>query len=41
MCRMLTREGWNEHIAGHITYRLENGNILTNPWELPGRTDRQ
>lgn len=34
MCRMLVREGWNEHIAGHITYRLENGNILTNPWEL-------
>lgn len=34
MCRMLSREGWNEHIAGHITYRLEDGNILTNPWEL-------
>lgn len=34
MCRMLFQEGWNEHIAGHITYRLENGNILTNPWEL-------
>ena len=24
MCRMLFREGWNEHIAGHITYRLED-----------------
>jgi L-fuculose-phosphate aldolase len=34
MCRMLTREGWNEHIAGHITCRLDDGNILTNPWEL-------
>ena len=34
MCRMLCREGWNEHIAGHITWRLDNGNILTNPWEL-------
>jgi ribulose-5-phosphate 4-epimerase/fuculose-1-phosphate aldolase len=34
MCRMLIKEGWNEHIAGHITYRLNNGNILTNPWEL-------
>lgn len=34
MCRMLSREGWNEHIAGHITYRLPNGHILTNPWEL-------
>ena len=34
MCRMLFHEGWNEHIAGHITYRLADGNILTNPWEL-------
>lgn len=34
MCRMLFREGWNDHIAGHITYRLQNGNILTNPWEM-------
>ncbi|MGI9278297.1 MAG: class II aldolase/adducin family protein [Endozoicomonas sp.] len=34
MCRMLFREGWNEHIADHITWRLPNGNILTNPWEL-------
>ena len=34
MCRMLFREGWNEHIAGHITYRLANGTLLTNPWEL-------
>ena len=34
MCRMLFREGWNEHIAGHITYRLPDGRILTNPWEL-------
>ena len=34
MCRMLFREGWNEHIAGHITYRLPNGSVLTNPWEL-------
>lgn len=34
MCRMLFREGWNEHIAGHITYRLPDGRILANPWEL-------
>ena len=34
MCRMLFKEGWNEHIAGHITVCLENGNILCNPWEL-------
>ncbi|MDX1735157.1 MAG: class II aldolase/adducin family protein [Halioglobus sp.] len=34
MCRMLFKEGWNEHIAGHITYRLADGRILSNPWEL-------
>ncbi|MCB1843652.1 MAG: class II aldolase/adducin family protein [Halioglobus sp.] len=34
MCRMLFREGWNEHIAGHSTYRLEDGRVLANPWEL-------
>lgn len=34
MCRMLFQEGWNDHIAGHITYRMEDGSILTNPWEL-------
>jgi L-fuculose-phosphate aldolase len=34
MCRMLFQEGWDDHIAGHITYRLEDGSILTNPWEL-------
>ena len=34
MCRMLFQEGWNEHIAGHITYRQSDGTILTNPWEL-------
>ncbi len=34
MCRMLFREGWNDHIAGHITYRLPDGRVLTNPWEL-------
>lgn len=34
MCRMCFREGWNDHIAGHITMRQENGHLLTNPWEL-------
>ena len=34
MCRMLSDEGWNDHIAGHITVRQEDGSILTNPWEL-------
>lgn len=33
-CRMLFHEGWNDHIAGHITFRMDDGNILTNPWEL-------
>jgi ribulose-5-phosphate 4-epimerase/fuculose-1-phosphate aldolase len=33
-CRMLFREGWNDHIAGHITLRQDDGTILTNPWEL-------
>ncbi|MAT93802.1 MAG: aldolase [Halioglobus sp.] len=33
-CRMLFQEGWNEHIAGHITCRLPDGRILANPWEL-------
>jgi ribulose-5-phosphate 4-epimerase/fuculose-1-phosphate aldolase len=31
---MLFKEGWNDHIAGHITYRLPDGRVLTNPWEL-------
>lgn len=34
MCRMLFKEGWNEHIAGHITCRFPDGRILANPWEL-------
>ena len=34
MCRMLFQEGWNDHIAGHITVREDDGSILTNPWEL-------
>lgn len=34
MCRMLVAEGWNEHIAGHITVRQPDGTLLTNPWEL-------
>jgi L-fuculose-phosphate aldolase len=34
LCRMASREGWNEHLAGHITYRLADGTLLCNPWEL-------
>lgn len=34
MCRMAYREGWDEHLAGHITCRQEDGSLLCNPWEL-------
>ncbi len=34
LCRMAYREGWDEHLAGHITYRQPDGNLLSNPWEL-------
>lgn len=34
LCRVLHREGYNDHIAGHITVRQEDGSYLANPWEL-------
>ena len=34
LCRVLSREGYNDHIAGHITLRLDDGSYLANPWEL-------
>lgn len=34
MCRVLHSEGWNDHIAGHLTFRQADGTILCNPWEL-------
>ena len=34
LCRVLFREGYDDHIAGHITLRLEDGSMLVNPWEL-------
>ena len=34
LCRVLSREGYNDHIAGHITLRLDDGTYLANPWEL-------
>ena len=34
MCRMLFNEGWDDHIAGHISWRQPDGSLLTNPWEL-------
>lgn len=34
LCRVLYREGYDDHIAGHITLRLPDGTQLVNPWEL-------
>lgn len=34
LCRVLFREGYNDHIAGHITYQQADGTFLVNPWEL-------
>lgn len=34
LCRALAREGYDDHIAGHITLRLADGTYLANPWEL-------
>jgi hypothetical protein len=31
LCRVLSREGHNDHIAGHITLRLDDGSHLANP----------
>ena len=28
----LWREGYNDHLAGHITYRQPDGTLLCNPW---------
>ncbi len=32
--RVLYREGWDDHISGHITYRQPDGTILVNPHAL-------
>jgi L-ribulose-5-phosphate 4-epimerase len=34
LARTLWREGYDDHLAGHITYRQENGTLLCNPWLL-------
>jgi L-fuculose-phosphate aldolase len=34
LARMLHREGYDDHLAGHITYRQPDGTLLCNPWEL-------
>ncbi|MEX2292697.1 MAG: class II aldolase/adducin family protein [Acidimicrobiales bacterium] len=34
LCRMLFREGYDDHLAGHITYRQDDHTLLVNPWGL-------
>jgi ribulose-5-phosphate 4-epimerase/fuculose-1-phosphate aldolase len=34
LARALQREGYNDHLAGHITYRQPDGTLLCNPWYL-------
>ncbi|MCB0997089.1 MAG: class II aldolase/adducin family protein [Acidimicrobiales bacterium] len=34
LARTLWREGYDDHLAGHITYRQPDGSFLTNPWFL-------
>jgi L-ribulose-5-phosphate 4-epimerase len=34
LARMLFREGYDDHLAGHITYRQPDGTLLVNPWGL-------
>ena len=34
LARTLHREGYDEHLAGHISYRQPDGTLLVNPFEL-------
>jgi ribulose-5-phosphate 4-epimerase/fuculose-1-phosphate aldolase len=34
LARTLWREGYNDHLAGHITINLGDGTLLCNPWYL-------
>lgn len=34
MARVLHDEGYDDHLAGHITYRQDDGTLLVNPFEL-------
>ena len=34
LARILFDEGYDDHLAGHISWRQEDGNILMTPWEL-------
>ncbi|QJB70182.1 class II aldolase/adducin family protein [Parasphingorhabdus halotolerans] len=34
LCRALHREGYDDHVAGHVTLAEPDGSFLVNPWEL-------
>ena len=34
LCQALFAEGYDDHIAGHISYRQPDNTLLINPWEL-------
>ncbi|MGO9344352.1 MAG: class II aldolase/adducin family protein [Acidimicrobiales bacterium] len=34
LARALWREGYNDHLAGHITVNLGDGTLLCNPWMI-------
>jgi L-ribulose-5-phosphate 4-epimerase len=34
LARTLFREGYDDHLAGHITYKQEDDTLLVNPWGL-------
>jgi ribulose-5-phosphate 4-epimerase/fuculose-1-phosphate aldolase len=34
LARVLHREGYDDHLAGHITYKQPDGTFLVNPWGL-------
>ncbi|MCU1456386.1 MAG: class aldolase/adducin family protein [Actinomycetia bacterium] len=34
LARSLYRQGYCDQLAGHITYKLPDGTLLVNPWEL-------
>src|SRR3954467_8800170 len=35
LARMLFREGYDDHLAGHITYKQPDGTLLVNPFGMP------
>ena len=34
LARALWKEGYNDHLAGHISVNLHDGTLLCNPWPL-------